>query len=56
MITRASGKRTVWKRNVQVLFSQTLFGEEERAFSAVQHRQKKVIAVKVSQGGQATEL
>lgn len=40
MIITAGGKRSLWKRSVQVLFSQTIFGEE-CAFNAVQDTDKK---------------
>lgn len=51
MVTRASGKRALWKRSVQVLFSQAIFGEEKRAPNAGQDRQKRILAIKLSQGG-----
>jgi len=40
MIIRAGAERSLWKRSVRVLFSQTIFGEE-CVFSAVQDTDKK---------------
>lgn len=54
VIIGAGGKRSLWKRNVQVLFSEAIFGEEF-AFQAVQDTEGE-FCFKSKAGGQGIKL
>lgn len=54
MIIGAGGKRSLWKRNVQVLFSEAIFGEEF-AFQAVQDTEEE-FCFKSKAGGQGIKV
>lgn len=54
VIVGAGAKRSLWKRNVQVLFTPTIFGEEF-AFQAVQDTEGE-FCCKSKAGGQGIQL